>query len=214
MTKTLYFIRHGETEWNAERRMQGQWESDLTPRGRRQAARNAATVKNLGVDRIYASPLRRARDSAQFLSDETGLPLAFDDRLMEWRAGEWSGNLYKDVMERWPEEWAAWQADQWTYRPPGAENFADLVERGGAALKEIIAADHSRTAIVSHGFIMRGMLAYLLELAPETALAIKTPNDAFFRLTEAGGAWRPERFEAGAGPFPGLSKGDETPGLA
>lgn len=213
MTKTLYFIRHGETEWNAERRMQGQWESDLTDRGRDQARRTAARVAALGVDRIYASSLRRARDSAQALADETGLTVSFDTRLMEWRAGAWSGHLYKDIMERWPAEWTAWRADQWRYRPPGAENFTDLVERGGAALKEILAAEHARIAIVSHGFITRAMLAFMLDLAPEEAIGVATPNDAFFRLSEDNGGWRAETY-AGDSPRAGVLQADETPRLA
>ena len=214
MTRTLYLIRHGQTEWNAEKRMQGQAESDLTALGREQAANNAEAVSALGVDAIFASPLRRARDSALALSERTGLPITFDARLMEWRAGDWSGSLYADIVKRWPQEWAAWEADRWTYRPPGAENFADLVDRGGKALADILRADVRRIAIVSHGFITRGMLAYMLALDPEDALEIKTPNDAFFRLREKNGAWIADRFEAGAGPFPGLGEDAAPPTLA
>ncbi len=204
MAETLYFIRHGQTEWNAERRMQGQWDSDLTALGRAQARQTAAAVSALGVDSIYASPLRRTRDTAQALADATGRPVAFDDRLKEWRAGDWSGVLYDDIPARWPQAWEAWNRDRWNYRPPNAENFADLTERGGAFLEEILASPEPRVAIVSHGFITRAMIAFLLKLAPAEALYMQTPNDAFFRLQREIDGWRAERFDPGAAEGPAL----------
>lgn len=212
MAETLYFIRHGQTEWNAERRMQGQWESDLTALGRAQAKQTASAVSALGVDSIYASPLRRARDTAQALADATGRPVTFDDRLKEWRAGDWSGFLYEDIPARWPEEWKAWNADRWTYRPPNGENFVDLAERGGAFLKDIIAAPEPRIAIVSHGFITRAMIACLLKLPPTEALYLQTPNDAFFRLQRETDGWRAEQYDAGGAP--GQARGEAPTGLA
>lgn len=204
MPQTLYFIRHGETDWNAERRMQGQWESDLTARGREQAEGNAETAAALGVDAIHASPLRRARRSAEALSRRTGLDIAFDDRLKEWSAGDWSGYLYEEIPAKWPEEWAAWRADMWTYRPPGAENFVDLVKRGTAFLDDILETDVPAIAVVSHGFIGRAMMSVLAGLAPDDAMRLKTANDAFFRFRRSGNGWITDRFENGAGPLPGL----------
>lgn len=210
MSKIIYFIRHGETNWNAERRMQGQWESDLTERGRQQADKNAETVANLGVDAIYASPLRRARHSAEALSQRTDHDLIFDDRLKEWNAGDWSGHLYAEVVEKWPEEWTAWRADMWNYRPPGCENFQDLARRGGDFLNDILVTEHQRIAVVSHGFIGRAMMLVLAKLQPDDALRLHTANDAVFRFKGAKDNWETDRFEAGVGPIPGLFK-DEDP---
>ncbi len=214
MTRTFYFIRHGQTEWNAERRMQGQWESDLTELGRAQAKQTAAAVAAFGVDAIYASPLRRASDSAHPLCDATGCAATFDDRLKEWRAGDWSGCLYADIVTRWPEEWASWRKDMWRYRPPNAENFADLKERGAAFLDDVSKTQADRIAIVSHGFITRAMLAHLLDLSPDDALHLETPNDAFFRLHQDPTGWRAERHAAGAGQIAPLFQGEEPPGIA
>ena len=213
MTRTLYFIRHGQTEWNAERRMQGQWESDLTELGRAQAERTAIAVAKLGVDAIYASPLRRTRASVKPLCDLTGRPSTFDDRLKEWNAGDWSGNLYADIVTRWPVEWAAWRQDMWRYRPPNAENFDDLKERGGAFLNDVLATTDSRIAIVSHGFITRAMIAHLLELSPEYALGLETENDTFFCLYQQTSRWSAERHDADTGPTD-LFGGQEPPSLA
>ena len=214
MTKTLYFIRHGQTEWNAERRMQGQWESDLTELGHEQAQQTASIVAELGIDAIYASPLRRTRASAKPLCDLTSKNAIFDDRLKEWHAGDWSGNLYADIVTHWPDEWASWREDMWRYRPPNAENFIDLTERGGAFLNEIAATAELRIAIVSHGFITRAMIAYLLNLAPENALRLETPNDAFFRLQRETDGWRAQRWDGAARSFSNLQHETPPPGLA
>lgn len=209
MPKTIYFIRHGETHWNVERRMQGQWEADLTERGLQQAEQNAETVAQLGVEAIYASPLRRARHSAEALSRRTDLAINFDDRLKEWNAGDWSGHLYEEVQEKWPEEWAAWRADMWSYRPPACENFEDLANRGGAFLDDILTMDTAKIAVVSHGFIGRAMMLVLARLAPSEALQLQTANDAFFRFQRNGDGWETDRFEAGQGPFTGLFDNQE-----
>ena len=116
MAQTLFFIRHGQTNWNAERRMQGQWESELTDFGRAQARQSAETLRSLGVQAIFSSPLRRARDTAEMIAEATGLKITYDDRLKEWSAGDWSGHLYADVVSHWPAEWAAWRDDMWRYR--------------------------------------------------------------------------------------------------
>ncbi len=208
MPETIYFLRHGETAWNAERRMQGQAESDLNARGRAQAEVNAETAARLGVEAIYASPLRRTRQSAAPLARRTGLEIVYDDRLKEWSAGDWSGYLYDEIPAKWPAAWAAWRADMWRTRPPGAENFEDLLARGGAFLRELTATECQSAAVVSHGFISRAMMASLAGLAPEDALRLKTANDVLFRFRRAGEKWTADRFEAGAGPMPGLFEGD------
>ena len=208
---TVFFIRHGETDWNAERRMQGQREADLTARGREQAETNARAAAALGVDAIYASPLRRARQSAEPLARRAGLDIVCDDRLKEWRAGDWSGCLYTEIPARWPAEWAAWRADMWTYRPPGAENFEDLLARGGAFLDDLLKTDGC-AAVVSHGFIGRAMMSMLAGLEPRAAMRLNTANAVFFRFRRVEGSrergrfgdWTADRFEAGAGPLAGL----------
>ncbi|MEL6364611.1 MAG: histidine phosphatase family protein [Pseudomonadota bacterium] len=210
MTRTLYFIRHGETDWNLERRMQGRWESDLTAKGERQAEANADLVARLGVDAIYVSPLRRTRRSCACLEAATGIGAAVDERLAEWDAGAWSGFLYAEIPERWPEAWAAWRADMWNARAPDGENFVDLTERGSAFLDKALATTAGRIAIVSHGFIGRAMIGALLGLPADRTLALHTANEVVFRLTGTEAGWSADRFEAGAGPKAGLF--DAEPG--
>ncbi len=214
MADVLYFVRHGETDWNAERRMQGQWESSLTERGHAQAETNAVLLARLGIDRIYASPLRRTRDTAEKIAARAGCPVTYHDRLKEWHAGDWSGFLYQEIMARWPDEWAAWRDDMWNYRPPGCENFVDLERRGGSLVSELLAGAAGRVAIVSHGFIGRAMLKGLLGLTEADALTLRQGNDMIYALTREEGGWRAERYVAGEGPFAGLSEGQDAPKTA
>jgi broad specificity phosphatase PhoE len=99
----IYLCRHGQTEWNRTHRLQGQSESDLTPLGRAQAGGMGDLLHDLvqrDADqpwRIVASPLRRARDTAGIIGAKLGLPVAFDDRLMELTVGEWEGRLRSDL---------------------------------------------------------------------------------------------------------------------
>ena len=135
--RTWYLVRHGETEWNAASRMQGQLDSRLTPRGREHATGAARLLARLGVDSVMASPLGRVRETIAIMMAELSLTAVFDDRLKEWSAGAWSGELYADIGDKWPAEWAAWEADRYNARSPGGENFVDLVDRARAFLADV-----------------------------------------------------------------------------
>lgn len=198
--RTLYFVRHGRTYWNAEGRVQGRLESELDPEGEAQARNVAERVAALGVDAIVSSTLVRARQSAAILAERTGLDVRYDERLVEWDAGEWSGRLYADLLGDWPESFAAWTDDPWTVPAPGGETFADLVTRGRPALAEILDSGIARTAIVFHGFIGRALLADLAGLSRDDAVRLAAPNDDFFRCREGETGWRVERFPSKGEP--------------
>ena len=168
--RVWYFVRHGETDWNAEKRMQGQWNSRLSENGKRHADVNGRWLATLGIEHVWASPLGRVKETAQIIADH--LPLAgtpdWDDRLMEWSSGDWSGELYADIRVKRPEEWAAWTADRYNFRPPNGENFVDLEVRSDSFIADT--ADHpARTvAVLAHGFIIRVMVGRIEDhpLAP------------------------------------------------
>ncbi|MEE4360963.1 MAG: histidine phosphatase family protein, partial [Pseudomonadales bacterium] len=98
--KHLYFVRHGQTEWNAVARMQGQWNSDLSELGRAQARVSGALLAGRGIEAMFASPLDRTRQTAALINEHLNLPVTYDDRLKEWDCGDWSGHLYAEVAER------------------------------------------------------------------------------------------------------------------
>jgi broad specificity phosphatase PhoE len=204
MSKTFYFVRHGQTEWNAIRRMQGQWESDLTALGREQAAVNAALLQQFDIEALYASPLRRTRQTAEIIQQKVSTSVTYDDRLKEWDSGEWSGYLYEEIVEKWPDEWAAWRADVFNYRGPNCENFPDMVARTKPFLEEVLTIEASTIAIISHGMIGAVMISILLELEPQQVLQMAQPNDVIIRLQQQDKGWQADHFIEGEGPAGGL----------
>ncbi|MCB1693603.1 MAG: histidine phosphatase family protein [Pseudomonadales bacterium] len=202
--KQLYFVRHGQTEWNAIRRMQGQWNSDLSPLGREQARVNGELLAGLGIETIFASPLDRTRQTAEIINGYLGLPVTYDERIMEWDCGDWSGYLYAEVMAQWPDEWAALQADRFHFRGPNCENYPDMFARARPFLAELEHVPAERIAIVSHGMIGKVMIAAVLGLGEEETLAISQPNDVIFVTTEVPGGMTASHYVAGTGPHPGL----------
>jgi broad specificity phosphatase PhoE len=169
---TLYYIRHGETDWNAEGRLQGQRDIGLNAKGRAQAADAGRKLRNLvpnfaDVDFI-ASPLERTRHTMEIAREAAGLDpfsYAMDDRLKEISFGEWEGLTWPELEAREPEKAAAREADKWGYPPPGGESYAMLSERVNPFFNAL-ARD---TVVVSHGGVARALLAQLCDVPPERA---------------------------------------------
>ena len=201
---TWYLVRHGETTWNAEGRMQGQFESRLNALGHAQAARSGATLGRLGVAQIYASPMLRVRETLAEIAPHLPLAPTFDDRLKEWSSGDWSGFLYADIAKRWPVEFAAWEADRYGVRPPGGENFVDLGLRAESFFTDIEVNACPRVAIVAHGFINRALARRLMGASVGEMMAIRQGNDAILRIRTGKEAPIADHFLGGEGPFPGL----------
>lgn len=202
--KHLYFVRHGQTEWNAIARMQGQWNSDLSELGRAQARVNGELLSRLDIDAIIASPLDRTRQTAAIINEHLDLPVTFDDRIMEWDCGDWSGHLYAEVSEKWPEEWAALTADRFHYRGPNCENYPDMFARARPFLEEISETEAERIAIISHGMIGKVMVAIMLGLAEQETLAIHQPNDVILVTHPGEQGFEACHYIGGEGPLPGL----------
>jgi len=204
--RTWYLVRHGETDWNAERRMQGDFESSLNDKGRAQARRSGETLALLGVDCLYASPLLRVRQTLFEIAPILPVAAIFDDRLKEWSAGDWSGYLYGDIAKDWPELFAAWEKDIYNVRAPGGENFLDLDARAASFLSEAETSSCPRFAIAAHGFINRALAGRLLSLRPEEIIDIRQGNDTIFRIKTGDGPAIAEHFVGGEGPIPGLPR--------
>ena len=205
--KDLYFVRHGQTEWNAIRRMQGQWNSDLNDTGRAQAHAHGRFLAELGIEHIVVSPLERTRQTAGIINEYLGLELHFDERIMEWDCGDWSGEMWDEVGQKWPEEFAAWRADPFGYRGPNAENYPDMIDRARPFLKGLAGMPHERIAIVSHGMIGKIMVSDLLGHSPAEMLGFSQPNDLIYNLSQSGSGYTVRHFIGGEGPFPGLAPG-------
>lgn len=161
MTRLIIW-RHGNTEWNATDRVQGQLDTPLNDLGREQAAAAAPLLAALEPDAIVASDLRRARDTAAALAALTGLPIRTDPRLRERYYGLWQGLTLSTIAERYPTEYARWRAGD---PSPGCEveSLDDVVKRVGEALLDAAEAAPGGTVVVAtHGGAARQGIGYLL----------------------------------------------------
>ena len=157
-------IRHGQTDWNAELRMQGQKDIPLNDLGRAQATGNGEALAALLGPSVsdydfVASPLARTRETMQRLRTAMGLdPLAYatDERLVELNFGDWEGHTLSELEKLWPERLKARHAGKWDFIPPGAdaESYEILSWRVGSWLKDV----RRPTVCVSHGGVMRSVL--------------------------------------------------------
>jgi probable phosphoglycerate mutase len=159
---TVYFVRHGETAWNAEGRLQGQQDVPLNDRGRRQAEEAGVKLRGLVADAAgldyLASPMHRTRDTMERLRAAIGLDrtaYGTDERLRELTFGGWEGRTWREVRRAEPEAWAARERDKWGFVPPGGESYAMLADR----VMPVFAALSRPTVVVSHGGVARALLA-------------------------------------------------------
>jgi broad specificity phosphatase PhoE len=194
---TLVHIRHGETDWNAEGRLQGQRDVPLNPVGRGQAARNgralAAHLAERGIDPDdldwVASPLGRARETMAIVRDTAGLDPSdyrLDDSLKEVTFGLWEGFTIAELKVRDPAGIAARKADKWSFVPPGGESYAMLSARIAGFLDHL----ERDTVVVSHGGVMRVLQGLLLRVPEREVPLLDVPQGEFFVFApDGGGAW-------------------------
>ena len=190
---TILLIRHGETAWNAERRLQGHLDIPLNTEGERQAALLAAALAPEGIDTILSSDLARARQTAEAIARERGMKVSTDPALRERCYGGFEGLLYSDIAARFPHEFAAWQGrDVDGVLPPGAnqgETFRQFFDRVTGAIVAHAAAHPGKTlALVAHGGVLECAYRAALGLSLETPRDFKVLNASVNRfVVEEGG---------------------------
>ncbi len=180
----ILLLRHGQTEWNVERRVQGQTESRLTPLGERQAEAMARLTAELvardpGGWRLVASPIGRARKTAEAVSRATGLPVELDSRLAEICCGEWEGRLWDDISAGLP---PATDRMTWFFMAPGGETFDDVDARARAWLADLEPEPDRKIIAVSHGVWGRLARGAYAGLERQATLDQDVPQDAIYRL--------------------------------
>ena len=186
---TLYFVRHGETDWNRAQRYQGQRDIPLNALGRSQALGNGRTLSaTLGAQAAaidyVSSPLLRATETMELMRAELGLPpkgYRVDDRLREIHYGYWEGELWKELHVKDPQGFAAREADKWGWRPRGGESYRELSERVAEWLGEV----ERDVVVAAHGGVMRVLRGLSLSLEPAEIFQLDVPQDKVLAV-EAG----------------------------
>ncbi|TBN55302.1 histidine phosphatase family protein [Hansschlegelia quercus] len=188
----LILVRHGETDWNVEGRLQGRRDVPLNPRGRDQARAVgrllAGAVPDLSKRPFFVSPLTRATDTARLLREAAGLdPDLFvtEERLAELGFGAWEGSTMREIREREPAEARRRDAARWTHRPPGGESYEDVESR----LATFFAALDRPSVIVAHGGVIRAALALLGAGARETLPGLHVRQGRAILLNSEGWRW-------------------------
>jgi broad specificity phosphatase PhoE len=183
----FYLTLHGETEWNLERRFQGQLDSPLTEHGVQQARRMGVTLRELLVDStgyaVVSSPLGRARRTAEIICEALGIEsrrIETDARIAEINLGSWAGLTRNEVETRWPGTLDGAGRYDWYFLSPDGERLDDFTARLRQWLDDIARRD--RIIAVSHGVTSRILRGLYAGIAESQALTLEVSRDVVFRL--------------------------------
>jgi probable phosphoglycerate mutase len=183
-------IRHGETLWNREHRIQGQLDSPLSPTGQAQAEAVARRVAGEGAQLLVSSDLGRTVATARPIAAATGLALATDARLRERHFGVFEGLSLEEIKLRHPAGYLRWQAREPDFAMPGGESLMQLRARLTSCLEELAAQGHAKVIVVSHG----GALDALYRIATGTPYSTvrnwELDNASVNEIAIEAGRWR------------------------
>lgn len=189
----VYVIRHGQTDWNAEHRLQGQKDIPLNDHGRSQAAGNGRLLKAILGEKIrsfnfVASPMSRTRETMEILRGAMGLDpkdYGLDQRLVELSFGDWEGFTLQQIEERFADRLRDRLASKWNFIPPGenAESYEILSWRIAAWLSTV----DKPTICVCHGGVIRTIFKLIADLDDDEAAECQIPQDQLLRVDVAAG---------------------------
>lgn len=194
MRPLVYFLRHGQTDWNVESRFQGQHEVDINATGREQARRNGRRLAELIEEparfEFVASPLRRTRETMDIVRAELGLePRGYrlEPRLMELHFGDWQGLTIDKVEAAFPGSEAARERDKWGFLPPGssAESYEMLSQR----IRPWLTSLERDTVCVTHGGVIRSVFLQTGTATRAEAEMMDVPQDLILRFAEGRLDW-------------------------
>ncbi len=174
--KKLHMVRHGESVWNSERRVQKNTDGiALSPRGRKQAELLGARLQGMRFDRVYCSDVQRALETARIALGET-FPLTISSGLREIGFGEWEGKLVREIEEEYPGAMSRWFEAPSKVEIKGAERFLDFHERVVSEIGRIIGSAPGDILMITHGGVICTYLTHILGMSPDDIWAFSLPN--------------------------------------
>ena len=189
---TIYFLRHGQTDWNVELRLQGQKDIPINATGRAQAIQNGKDLANLLDDsqrfRYIASPLGRTRETMNIVRMELGLPsygYETDDRLKEISFGLWETHTIEELRKVEPDGVAQREADKFHFRPPQGESYEQLLER----VKSWLPYVSEDAVVVCHGGILRMLEILFNGTEPDEIMQVTMPQDRIYKWDGETARW-------------------------
>jgi len=175
MELRLLAIRHGATDWSRERRFAGSRDISLSPEGRRQCAALAQALAPTPIAVLYASPLARARESAQAIATAQGIDVTIESDFREMSFGDWEGLTRDEVAGRFPADYEVWRTAPERFARPGGETLSAVAERVMRGLGELRAVHGGETVVlVSHAIVTKLIVLAALGLGPERLWSVET----------------------------------------
>ena len=186
MVQRVFIVRHGETDYNAQHRWQGQIDVPLNALGLQQAEKLGTHFKNIDLDAVFSSDLSRAYETALAIAKPKGLDIIKDARLREMALGAFEGLTRPELDERFPQEVESWYASD-DYAPPNGESRSQTLARAYEAWQELIAHEQYETILLlSHGGTMRQLLKKVI---PNQMEGIRFGNTAISLLEKREDGW-------------------------
>ena len=186
----ILLVRHGETDWNATGRIQGQSDTPLNAAGYEQARRAAQRLAREPVQALYSSDLARAFQTATIIGQALGLTVVTSPRLRERRYGVWEGLTSAEIQARYPEQFAEWRARSTDFAPPQGETRSQLLARALAEL-QTIARRHARevVVVVTHGGFCYVLIDHILGSVDGDRREFTFGNASIHTLEVTGDRW-------------------------
>jgi len=179
----IFLVRHGETEWNKQNRLQGNLDSPLSRKGIRQAHEAKKSLERYVIDKAYVSPLKRARDTMEIILEDRELEAVTIDNLREINLGPWEGKTRAETMQSHPDEYLAFWENPDSFYLPGADTFHALQQRVVKALESIFLKEKNKNVIVvSHWIAIKVAITYYSSIPISNLSDIADPDNGSFLL--------------------------------
>ncbi|MTI82805.1 MAG: alpha-ribazole phosphatase [Firmicutes bacterium] len=177
MNCRVYLVRHGETEWNATMRFQGQTDVELSKQGKKQACALAERLQKVEFGGIYSSNLNRAYETASIIAAHHNLKVEQERGFGEINFGAWEGLTYKEIQQKYSRSAARWWQDPLATRVPGGESLGDVVDRSMATLLKTCKIHADQTVlIVTHGGVVKSIISSVLGMDLNQYWRLKQDN--------------------------------------
>lgn len=180
----LYLIRHGQTDWNIEGKIQGNYDIELNDTGIKQAEEMSTKVleENYKIKKVYSSKQRRALKTAEILSENINVTCIPVEGLEEMNLGKWQGLSWEEVKEKYPEEYAVWYSNRRYTEPPEGESYESMLKRVFNVIRKIINENIDNVAIVTHSAVIMCIQCYITNTPFEQMTKFKAGNTSIVEI--------------------------------
>ena len=183
---TIYLVRHGETTWNKEGRFQGHMDVELSPVGLKQAEIVAERMKQIKIDQIYTSDLKRAYKTAEIIAKPHSLQLKEINKIREIHIGIWGGKTLEEIRETHFDEFRKWNTDE-NYTIDGGESFKTFNDRVYESLLSIMDKHKGENiCVVTHGGVVKSFVSSILELSKDARKKFFVQNCSITTIAKEG----------------------------